>query len=75
MSQPVFKAYQQNQQYLFPPGLEDMIAANHPVRVVSEVIDRIDIDIILKKYKSVGTSSYHRRMLLKVLVYGYLNNV
>jgi transposase len=75
MSQPVFKSYQQNQQYLFPPSLEDMIAANHPVRVVSEVIDRIDIDIILKKYKPVGTSSYHPRMLLKVLVYGYLNNV
>jgi transposase len=75
MSQPVFKPYQQNQQYLFPPSLEDMIAANHPVRVVSEVIDRIDIDIILKKYKAVGTSSYHPRMLLKVLVYGYLNNV
>jgi transposase len=71
----VFKPYQQNQQYLFPPSLEDMIAANHPVRVVSEVIDRIDIDIILKKYKAVGTSSYHPRMLLKVLVYGYLNNV
>lgn len=75
MSQPVFKAYHQNQQYLFPPSLEDMIVSNHPVRVVSEVIDKIDIDIIIKKYKPVGTSSYHPRMLLKVLVYGYLCNV
>jgi transposase len=75
MSKPVFKPYEQNQRYLFPPSLEDLIAAHHPVRVVSEVIDKIDIDIILKKYKPVGTSSYHPRMLLKVLVYGYLNNV
>jgi len=75
MSKPVFKPYEQNQRYLFPPSLEDLIAANHPVRVVSEVIDKIDIDIILKKYKPVGTSSYHPRMLLKALVYGYLNNV
>lgn len=75
MATPVFKAYQQNQRYLFPPSLDDMIGANHPVRVVSEVIDRIDIDILIKKYKPVGTSSYHPRMLLKVLVYGYLNNV
>lgn len=75
MAKPLFKAYQQNQTYLFPPSLEDMIAVNHPVRVVNEVIDRIDIDVIIKKYKGGGTTSYHPRMLLKVLVYGYLNNV
>lgn len=75
MPQPVFKAYQQNQRFLFPPNLEDMIVANHPVRVVSEVIDKIDIDIIIKKYKGGGSSSYHPRMLLKVLVYSYLNNI
>lgn len=75
MPQPVFKPYRQNQAYLFPPHLEDLIATHHPVRVVSEVIDRIDIDVLIKKYKPVGTSSYHPRMLLKVLVYGYLCNV
>ena len=75
MAKPLFKAYQQNQTYLFPPSLEEMIASNHPVRVVSEVIDQIDIDVIIKKYKGGGTTSYHPRMLLKVLVYGYLNNV
>lgn len=75
MSKPIFKTYQQNQVFLFPPSLEDMIAINHPVRVVSEVIDRIDMGIIIKKYKGGGTSSYHPRMLLKVLIYAYLNNV
>jgi transposase len=75
MSNPVFKPYHQNQRFLFPPSLDDMVAANHPVRVVSEVIDKIDIDIIIKKYKGVGSSSYHPRMLLKVLVYGYVNNI
>lgn len=75
MSNPVFKSYHQNQVYLFPPSLEDIIAVNHPVRVVSEVMDRIDMDLIIKKYKGGGASSYHPRMLLKVLVYAYLNNV
>lgn len=75
MPQPVFKSYLQNQSFLFPPSNEDMIKAEHPVRVVSEVIDRIDIDVLIKKYKGGGTSSYHPRMLLKVLVYSYLNNV
>jgi transposase len=75
MANPVFKPYQQNQGFLFPPNVDNMVAANHPVRVVSGVIDSIDIAIIIKKYKGVGTSSYHPRMLLKVLVYGYLNNI
>jgi len=75
MPKPIFKAYQQNQTYLLPPNLEDLIATNHPVRTVSEIIDSIDIDIIIKKYKGGGTTSYHPRMLLKVLVYSYLNNI
>lgn len=75
MAKPVFKAYLQNQVFLFPPNIDDLIAVNHPVRVVSEVIDHIDIDILLKKYKGGGTSSYHPRMLLKVLVFSYLSNI
>jgi len=75
MAKPLFKAYPQNQVFLFPPSVDSMIADNHPARVVSEVIDRLDIDIILRKYKGGGTTSYHPRMLLKVLVYAYLNNV
>ena len=75
MANPIFKTYSQNQQFLFPPNLEDMIAVNHPVRVVNDVIERADLDIIIKKYKGGGTTSYHPKMLLKVLVYGYLNNV
>lgn len=75
MARPLFKAYSQHQQFLFPPSLDSMIDVNHPVRIVDEVIDRVDIDLIIKKYKGGGTTSYHPRMLLKVLVYGYLNNV
>lgn len=75
MPKPVFKAYKQNQTYLFPPNLDDLIDLNHPVRVVSEVIDQIDIEVLIQKYKGGGSSSYHPRMLLKVLVYSYLNNV
>ena len=75
MSKPVFKAYKQNQAWLIPPSLDELIDINHPVRIVSEVIDAIDIDMLIAKYKGCGASSYHPRMLLKVLVYAYLNNV
>ena len=73
-SKVVFKNYTPNQVMMLPPSLEELIDKNHPVRIVNQVVDRIDIDPLLKKFKGGGTSSYHPRMLLKVLVYGYLNN-
>jgi transposase len=59
----------------FPPTIEELISPEHPVRVVNQVIDEIDLDPLLKKYKTIGCSSYHPRMLLKILVYGYLSNI
>ena len=69
-----FKAYQQHQTMLLPPSLDELIAQGHPVRVVNQVLDNIDIDPLLQKYKGGGSSSFHPRMLLKVLVYAYINN-
>src|SRR5512133_2994437 len=73
-SKVVFKDYSPNQILLLPPSLEEMIDPNHPVRVVNQVIDSIDLDVLLKKYKGGGCSSYHPRLMLKILVYGYLTN-
>lgn len=71
----VFKADNQRQAMLLPPDLNDLVASSHPVRIVNDVLDKIDISPLLKLYKPGGTSSYHPRMLLKVLVYAYINNV
>ena len=71
----IFKADNQRQAMLLPPDLNDLVAANHPVRIVNDVLDRIDITPLVRLYKPGGTSSYHPRMLLKIVVYGYINNV
>lgn len=73
-SKIVFKDYNPNQMMLLPPSLEEMIPENHPVRVVNQVVDTIDLDSLLRKYKGGGCSSYHPRLMLKVLIYGYLTN-
>jgi transposase len=70
-----FKEYAQNQIMLIPPSLDEMIDVNHPVRIVNQVIDQIDIDPLFAKFKGGGTSSYHPRMLLKVVVFAYLSNI
>lgn len=72
---PVFKAYHQRQVMLLPPSLDELIAAAHPVRVVDEVLSKIDIQPLVRQYKTGGASNYHPGMLLKVLVYAYINNI
>ena len=75
MSKVVFKSYNPNDNLLLPPCLGDYLPQNHPARVVSAIIDRLDISEIEAGYAGGGTSSYNPRMLLKVIVYAYLNNV
>lgn len=71
----VFKPYVQNQPQLLPPSLDELIPKGHLVRVVNAAIDRMDIDSILSSYKGGGTSSYHPKMLLKVIIYGYSQRI
>jgi len=70
-----FKPYYQNQLMALPPTFDELIPENHPVRIVNQVLDQIDLTSLYKKYQGGGSSSYHPRMLLKVLVYGYLCNI
>ena len=70
-----FKAYTMAQPSLLPADLEELIPEEHLVRVVNRVVEAIDLDPLLAKYKGGGTSSYHPRMMLKVLVYAYSEKV
>jgi transposase len=70
-----FKAYTMEQPSLLPPNLEELIPADHLVRVVNRVVEAIDLEPLLAKYQGGGTSSYHPRMMLKVLVYAYSEKV
>ena len=73
-SKLVFKDYNINQNLLLPPSLEELIDPNHPVRVVNQVVDNLNLDLILAKYDGGGCPAYHPRLMLKVLIYGYLTN-
>lgn len=70
-----FKEITSQQSVLFPCNLSDKIAPNHPVRIVNQVVDQLDIDDILSTYKGGGTSSYHPRVMIKILFFSYLNNI
>jgi transposase len=64
----VFKDYDTSQAAMFPPLLEEFVPANHPVRVVRAVMESISIDPLLEQHADGGSSSYHPRMMLSVVV-------
>ena len=45
------------------------IAADNPVRLVSAVVERMDISKIERSYSCEGRNEYPPRILLKVLIY------
>jgi transposase len=68
---PNFKEYTQGQVVLLPTDLEGQIPPKHLVRVVNTAIEKMDLSALLAQYKGGGTSSYHPKMMLKVLIYAY----
>lgn len=70
-----FKSYGQHQGTLFLPSFEELIPEGHIVRLVSRIIDGLELDTLLNAYAGGGASNYHPKMLLKVLVYGYIDRL
>ncbi|KAA6305008.1 hypothetical protein EZS27_043341, partial [termite gut metagenome] len=60
---------------MFPARLDEKIPEDSPVRLVNQVVDNLDISSIIESYEGGGSSSYHPRMMLKVVLFAYLNNV
>ena len=56
----VFKPYMMGQLQL-PTDLEELIPENHLVRVVHEVIDKIDLGPLIKRYKGGGSGERLRQ--------------
>lgn len=73
----MYKPYISNEMLLFPPNLGDLVPEDAPVRLISDIIDVMDIQEIHDSYSpsSDGQPPYHPAMLLKVVIYGYMNNI
>ena len=70
-----FRPYIPNQTVLFPQRIDENIAANDPVRIVNTVVDNLNLDLFKKLYKDNGRCPYHPKMMLKVILYAYMNNI
>ena len=71
----VFKRYEQNKIELLPASYEELIPKGHLVRLVNKGIDEMNLEGLINEYKGGGTSSFHPKMLLKVIVYSYTQRI
>lgn len=51
------------------------IAENDPVRVVDAIVDGLDLREFKKLYHEKGRCPYHPKMMLKIILYAYMNNI
>ncbi|MDC2332775.1 transposase, partial [Bacteroides stercoris] len=70
-----FRPYNPNQTVLFPQRIDEDIAENDPVRMVDALVEGLNLESFRKLYKECGRSPYHPRMMLKVILYAYMNNI
>ena len=68
-------SYIQNQTVLFPQRIDEDIAENDPVRILNHIVEHLDLTHVKKLYREKGRSPYHPKMMLKVILYAYMNNI
>ena len=68
-------SYNPKEIVLFPQRIDKDIAENDPVRIVDGIVDRLKLENFRKLYRERGRSPYHPRMMLKSILYGYMNNI
>lgn len=67
-----------HQATLLPDTLDDYVAEDHPARVIDAWVDSLDmvtLGFALAQTKDTGRKPYHPGDVLKLYLYGYLNQV
>jgi len=70
-----FRSIDRQTGYLLPPSVDEWLPEKHLARFIVEVIDGLDLGRMSGAYRGSGSASYHPRMLLGLLVYGYATGV
>jgi transposase len=70
-----FRTIDRETGFLLPPSVDEWLPERHLARFVVEVIDGFDLRAMSGSYRGSGSASYHPRLLLGLLVYGYATGV
>ena len=66
-----YRPYNPNQTVLFPQRIDVDIAEND----LDALVENLNLESFRKLYKECGRSPYHPKMMLKVILYAYMNNI
>ena len=69
------KSYSNNDRLFFLLNPNEDIAENEPVRIVDAVVESLDLSEFKKLYREKGRCPYHPKMMLKIILYAYMNNI
>src|SRR5580704_8799148 len=63
---------------LLPHCLDDYVTENNPVRVIEAFVDELDLGVLGFEGvvpETTGRPAYHPGLLLKIFIYGYINQI
>jgi len=70
-----FRTIDRETGFLLPPSVDEWLPEKHLARFVVKVMEGLDLRTMSGSYRGSGSASYHPRMLLGILVYGYATGI
>ena len=70
-----FRPINRDMDFLLPPSVDEWLPQRHLARFVAEVIEGLDLRAMTGGYRGSGEASYHPRLLLGLIIYGYATGV
>src|SRR5271166_1768619 len=70
-----FRNFDRDTGFLLPPSVNEWLPERHLARFVAEIIGALEVLADSKHHRRSGSASYHPKLLLAVLVYGYATGV
>lgn len=67
----IFKRYEQKQEFLLPPSVDEFVPPGHEARIINDVVEGLNLSGIRRKYSGGGAPAYDPAMMVKVLIYAY----
>lgn len=68
-----YRPYEPDQLFLLPLALQEWLRRDHPVYLLSDIVDELDLAAITSAYEreARGYPPYHPRMMTKLLLWAY----
>ena len=64
-----------DQQYLFPPSIQDWLPEEHLARFVVDIVSQLNLQPLSDSYAGKGFKAYHPEIMLSLLFYGYATGI